>query len=304
MSIRIMSLIWSEHNGFLTSSEKAVLLRLADFAADDGSSIYPSFGTISKDTSISRRHIIKIIDELVKKDFLQKTNRERDGYNMTNLYKINVNRLNEIVSTVRQGSITSAPRVVPPVHPIHHIDPSLIHQDNKYVELVKKIDPTIQLTNEQIVNLYKKPVELIPSKGPKKSESINAIFNHWKTIMGHPKATLDIKRKKAIEKGFGLFAADDLMKAIDGCSKTPHNMGDNDTGQRYDGLHIIFKDADQIERFMRNSDKPPKPRKVFESKEDRNRQALNAQKEYRAQLMARIEKNGGLNVNPVRKQIT
>jgi hypothetical protein len=36
-------------------------------------------------------------------------------------------------------------------------------------------------------------------------------------------------------------------------------MGHNDKGQRYDGLHVILKDADQIERFMRNADQPPRP---------------------------------------------
>jgi hypothetical protein len=34
-------------------------------------------------------------------------------------------------------------------------------------------------------------------------------------------------------------------------------MGVNDNKQIYDGLHVIFKDADQIDRFARNSKNPP-----------------------------------------------
>jgi len=50
-----------------------------------------------------------------------------------------------------------------------------------------------------------------------------------------------------------------LCDAISGCSVTPHNTSDNDRGQRYDGLHIILRDGDQIDRFIHNHYNPPKP---------------------------------------------
>ena len=49
-----------------------------------------------------------------------------------------------------------------------------------------------------------------------------------------------------------------LCEAILGCSYTPHNIGHNEQGQRYDGLHVILRDADQIDRFIRNAHSPPR----------------------------------------------
>jgi hypothetical protein len=97
------------------------------------------------------------------------------------------------------------------------------------------------------------------------------VFNAWKTTLGHPQAVLDKKRKawirQALQSG---YTADQLCEAIRGCSVTPYNMGKNDRGQRYDGLHVILKDADQIERFMRNAQCPPRERNAAEALLDSN----------------------------------
>lgn len=79
--------------------------------------------------------------------------------------------------------------------------------------------------------------------------------------MAHPKAKLDPKRDTAIRRALKLgYSESDLIAAIDGCSKTPHNMGDNDRGERYDGLDLILRDAAHIDRFIANAANPPKPR--------------------------------------------
>ena len=83
------------------------------------------------------------------------------------------------------------------------------------------------------------------------------VFNYWRSVMDHPRAQLDDKRKALINKSLRLYPSNDLKLAIHGCSVTPFNMGENDRGQVYDSLTIIFKDADQIDRFMQNSKKPP-----------------------------------------------
>ncbi len=54
------------------------------------------------------------------------------------------------------------------------------------------------------------------------------------------------------------YSLTDLCEAVNGCALTPHNMGQNEAGQYYDGLHIIFGSADQIDRFIRNFKSPPK----------------------------------------------
>jgi len=90
--------------------------------------------------------------------------------------------------------------------------------------------------------------------------AVKKIFAHWKTVMQHPNAQLDSKRQIIIKKALALgYNTATLCHAISGCSLTPHNIGDNEQGQRYDGLHIILRDADQIERFIYHYHKPPQP---------------------------------------------
>ena len=95
------------------------------------------------------------------------------------------------------------------------------------------------------------------------TKEVLSVFYHWKSVMKHPKALLDKKREEiimlALKSG---YTVDQLCEAIGGCAKTPHNMGDNEQGQRYDGIHIILRDADQIERFITNFHNPPTQVKV------------------------------------------
>lgn len=103
------------------------------------------------------------------------------------------------------------------------------------------------------------PTDSLPDQPakPNRSGEISTVFEHWQTVFNHPQAKLDDKRKRyirqALKSGYTVIQ---LKQAIDGCSRTPHNIGQNDRGQVYDGIHVIFRDADQIDRFIRNADQP------------------------------------------------
>lgn len=99
------------------------------------------------------------------------------------------------------------------------------------------------------------------------------IFECWKEVWNHPKAKLDSKRKQIISKALQNYSIDELKQAILGCSYTPHNKGENERGEVYDGIHIIFKDSDQIERFIRNCATKPSPMPKISS--DRLKSGLN-----------------------------
>ena len=91
-------------------------------------------------------------------------------------------------------------------------------------------------------------------------DTTQEIFQHWRSVMKHPDAKLDHKRKSLISKALSFgYSVEQLCHAINGCSMTPHNIGDNERNQRYDGLHIILRDADQIDRFIQNYHNPPQP---------------------------------------------
>ncbi len=99
-----------------------------------------------------------------------------------------------------------------------------------------------------------------PKHDKSSSEAPLKIFAYWQRIMNHPKAVLDKSRQKSIHNALAMgYDMTALCQAIRGCACTPHNMGQNDRGERYDGLHVIFKSADQIDRFIRNATNPPRP---------------------------------------------
>jgi hypothetical protein len=90
-----------------------------------------------------------------------------------------------------------------------------------------------------------------------KHDEAHEVFRYWQETLNHTKSAFDKDRRAFIVKWLSVYDSDYLKKAIHGCSVTPFNMGDNDRGQVYDSLKLIFKNADQIDRFAKNSDNPP-----------------------------------------------
>lgn len=80
---------------------------------------------------------------------------------------------------------------------------------------------------------------------------ISDIFEFWRTVMAKSAATkLDAKRKKAIEARLkDGYEVEYIKQAIEKCSRTPHNMGQNDRGQKYNDITLICRDASNLERF-------------------------------------------------------
>lgn len=80
------------------------------------------------------------------------------------------------------------------------------------------------------------------------------IFQYWQTVMNHPKAKLDSKRRRRITNALQLgYTVPELKQAINGCAKNAFNMGQNSTAQRYDDIELILRDTTHIDRFINNS---------------------------------------------------
>lgn len=123
------------------------------------------------------------------------------------------------------------------------------------IETVSKQEPTLP-----------NPTQTLSKPDPEPNQSLSGkpdctveIFEYWQQMLKHPQAKLDDKRKKIIKRAFETgYSVDECKAAILGCSLTPHNMGQNDRGEKYDGIDLIFRDADHIDRFIKNSKQPPK----------------------------------------------
>ncbi|WP_198116907.1 hypothetical protein [Massilia rhizosphaerae] len=81
---------------------------------------------------------------------------------------------------------------------------------------------------------------------------VKTIFEYWQKIMVSPRAQLDDKRKKAIKTALKLYEPRQLCEAILGCSKSDFHMarGEYLGQQKHNGLGLIFRDADHIDKFI------------------------------------------------------
>ncbi len=139
-----------------------------------------------------------------------------------------------------------------------------IKENSKVIDLSYYSDKTFNQADIQARLLQNPQADTPPVSGNNTNvllntyvERIQKIFDYWCLKLNHPRAKLDDKRKAKIKAALKLgYTVEQLMLAIDGCSKTPHNMGATN-GRIYDRIGLIFESADNIERFIHNATNPP-----------------------------------------------
>jgi len=115
----------------------------------------------------------------------------------------------------------------------------------------------ISIRNESVTEAYEDCTFSVTTETEKrqsraeKRQSILSVFNHWKQVLNHKRSKLDPKRKKEIKTAIDLgYSVDELKQAIIGCSMSDYHMGANKSGQRYDSINLIFRNADNIDKFI------------------------------------------------------
>jgi len=99
-------------------------------------------------------------------------------------------------------------------------------------------------------------------KQPDRSADVAAVVKHYRTY--HPRALPNVTSKakeyrQIVDRFKEGYTVADLCEAIDGCHKTPHNLGQNDRGTKYLDLELIVRSASHVNRFIENNRSPPKP---------------------------------------------
>lgn len=96
------------------------------------------------------------------------------------------------------------------------------------------------------------------SKPLSPSGDADRVFEHWQVAMNHPRAVFDSTRRTKVEARLKEGrTVEELCAAVDGCARTPHNMGQNERGEIFDDLELICRNDKQVERFIRNAASPP-----------------------------------------------
>lgn len=77
------------------------------------------------------------------------------------------------------------------------------------------------------------------------------VFEWWKKCTERGNQTkLTPARRALIRRAVQAYGAKQVAKAIKGCAIRPWNAGQNDRGERYDGLELILRSAEKIEQYI------------------------------------------------------
>lgn len=93
MSVKVTALCWKVS---LPSTQKLVLVRLADYARHNGGSIYPAVGTVAEECGLSSRAVQIALKALIDADILELVEASVGGRGKTSRYALNLRRLAEL----------------------------------------------------------------------------------------------------------------------------------------------------------------------------------------------------------------
>ncbi|SPA17218.1 hypothetical protein [Cupriavidus taiwanensis] len=89
-------------------------------------------------------------------------------------------------------------------------------------------------------------------------DDTDAVFEHWRQAMHSPRSRLDDRRRKVIRNALTLgYSVRQLCDAIDGCASSAWHMGRNDRGVAFNGIDLILRDAEHVDRFVAMRTAPP-----------------------------------------------
>jgi len=232
----------------LKGCQKFVLVILAHHANHDAI-CWPGIALIAKECGITRSSVSAHINALVEHKLISKTKRsDNRGYRRSNIYKLNLDMTIQSPKSQHREIQRRNFDIQSP-----DFDESNIQNlDGNIIE--RSLEQTIEQTD-----MCETESSMSSEKNQPTSSKIQDIFRHWKTVMDHPSAKFDDKRRKKIKQALELgYTVEQLKQAINGCSLSPYHAGNNPENKRYDRIDLIFRSADQIEQFISYAINPPK----------------------------------------------
>lgn len=96
MSIHLMSLVWEIN--FPTPMQKLIALRLADYANDDGDSIFPAVETLARQVGCSKRQAQYAVKAFEMIDLMRQTHKGGGGPGDVNRWKLNADLICDLAA--------------------------------------------------------------------------------------------------------------------------------------------------------------------------------------------------------------
>lgn len=246
MSIRVMSWAWSVQ--LTNSTDKLVLLALADHSSDDGY-CWPGQKGIAEKCCLTRSTVSKSCKRLVEAGLLKIEERKRDdGTRCANGYYLLMEGVKQDHTHVSETHTPCVGNAHPPV--------SETHSKNRQIEPSRETTP-------------------ISPKGEAGMAEVREVFAYWQFVLNHPNTKLDDDRTKRIRKVLKVFTVEELKLAIVGITHSAWHMGrDPQNTKVYDSISVVFKNAENIERFIELGRKHQQPNTTAGNTGSRTRKTL------------------------------
>ncbi len=235
--------------GELTKREIQVLIYLKLCRNARTGRCNPGRSAIAAFCRLARPHVTIAIAGLETKGWIVE---DADGFKITESVTIaDADRPGKVTKSVT-GKVTESVTVTESV--ITKSVSGVTDLARKVTELVIPLN-IIQQT-KQTKNKKNTPDEASDEMSvTKKAEKV---FQYWKTICGKgDRTTFTDKRKKAVINRLKKYSVKDIFDAIDGCKRSPHHVGLNDTGTVYDDLELICRSDTHVERFIEYGERAP-----------------------------------------------
>lgn len=162
MSIHLMSLVWEVR--FPTHVQKLVMLKIADYASDDGGSVFPAVATLAYQVGCDERSVQRATRALEGPGLLRRVHSGGGGPKDTNQIEINVDFLIELA----YGSM-------------------LLEGNSTEVTAVENMgDTTPPSTMKRVASVLKRVASVQSKGGAHATQTIN---NHQITFSAHARAS-------------------------------------------------------------------------------------------------------------------
>lgn len=120
MSVKVQGWVWDQS---LPTSEKIVLLKLADHADHEGGNVYPSVASIAAQTGLSERQVQRYLKGFLEKGILVIDDRAAGGRGRTRVYRFTFEKGDAGDTVLPRQRVTSTtpiptPETVTPMSPI------------------------------------------------------------------------------------------------------------------------------------------------------------------------------------------
>jgi len=121
---------------------------------------------------------------------------------------------------------------------------------NSKQPVINSKQPVINSKQSKPIKIEDEDKDILKPLSSKLDGTVKDLFSFWQKTLKHPKAILSADRLKKIKARLKEgYPPERIKSAILGIANSPHNMGINEHGKKYDDIELICRTGSNVDRF-------------------------------------------------------